>query len=204
MRSVALATFARPATPWRWISTPQPKASMALRNRAAPRAPIAVQHVEAPRHLIRWLPRQVRSSRELGASGSPALVDRLRALDWIEDGTVAIEYRRVEAGVERYTEIAVEFVRLKFDVMVITGGAVGAAKQAIDHPSIFAVASDPSPARHGGTSNERHPKGQTGPFRHQSRRSHPVRGRYVDYRDLGLARRRRGEGRKPQGRRAGP
>jgi len=48
----------------------------------------------------------------------------------MENRTVAIEYRWAEGRVERYTEIAVEFARLKVDVIVTTGGAVGAVKQA--------------------------------------------------------------------------
>ena len=59
-------------------------------------------------------------------------------------------------------------------------------------------------ARHGGFLNEWHPQRQAGPFRHQSRRSYAVRSRHVDHRDARLARRRRREDRKPQGRRAGP
>jgi len=57
-----------------------------------------------------------------------AFVQRLHELGWIENRTVAIEYRWAEGRVERYTEIAVEFDRLKVDVIVTTGGAVGAVK----------------------------------------------------------------------------
>ena len=73
-----------------------------------------------------------------------AFVQRLREFGWIENRTVAIEYRWTEGRVERYTEFAVEFVRLKVDVIVATGGAVGAVKQATSIiPIIFAVANDP-------------------------------------------------------------
>jgi putative ABC transport system substrate-binding protein len=41
-----------------------------------------------------------------------AFVQRLRELGWIEGRTVAIEYRWAEGRSERYTEIAVEFIRL--------------------------------------------------------------------------------------------
>ena len=72
-----------------------------------------------------------------------AFVQRLRELGWIENRTVAIEYRWAEGRVERYTEIAVEFDRLKVDVIVTTGGAVGAVKQVTSIiPIIFAVAND--------------------------------------------------------------
>ena len=73
-----------------------------------------------------------------------AFVQRLRALDWIEGRTVAIEYRWAEGRTERYAEIAAEFVRLKVDIIVTSGGAVVAAKQATSIiPIVFAVANDP-------------------------------------------------------------
>jgi putative ABC transport system substrate-binding protein len=71
-------------------------------------------------------------------------VQRLRELGWIEGRTVAIEYRWSEDRSERFTEIAAEFVRLKVDVIVATGGAVLAAKQATSViPIVFPVAGDP-------------------------------------------------------------
>src|SRR5262249_43602789 len=59
-----------------------------------------------------------------------AFVQRLRELGWIEGRTVAIEYRWAEGRIERYAEIAAEFVRLKVDVIVTVGIALSAAKQA--------------------------------------------------------------------------
>jgi putative ABC transport system substrate-binding protein len=73
-----------------------------------------------------------------------AFVQRLRELGWIEGRTVAIEYRWSEGRTERYPEIAAEFVRLNVDVIVATGGAVPAAKQATSViPIVFPVAGDP-------------------------------------------------------------
>jgi putative ABC transport system substrate-binding protein len=73
-----------------------------------------------------------------------AFVQRLRALDWIEGRTVAIEYRWAEGRTERYAEIAAEFVRLKVDIIVTSGSAVLAAGQATSViPIVFAVANDP-------------------------------------------------------------
>ena len=73
-----------------------------------------------------------------------AFVQRLRELGWIESRTVAIAYRWAEGRSERFAEIAAEFVRLKVDVMVMTGGAVPAAKQATSTiPIVFPVANDP-------------------------------------------------------------
>jgi putative ABC transport system substrate-binding protein len=73
-----------------------------------------------------------------------AFVRRLRELGWIEGRTIAIEYRWAEGRRERYAEIAAEFVRLKVDVIVTSGGAALAAKQATSLiPIVFAAAADP-------------------------------------------------------------
>jgi putative ABC transport system substrate-binding protein len=73
-----------------------------------------------------------------------AFVRRLRELGWIEGRTIAIEYRWAEGRNERYADIAAEFVRLKVDVIVTSGGAVLAAKQATSLiPIVFAAAADP-------------------------------------------------------------
>jgi len=73
-----------------------------------------------------------------------AFVRRLRELGWIEGRTIAIEYRWAEGRGERYAEIAAEFVRLKVDIIVTSGGAVLAAKQATSLiPIVFAAAADP-------------------------------------------------------------
>jgi len=74
----------------------------------------------------------------------PAFVQRLHELGWIEGKTIAIEYRWAEGRPERFAEMATEFVRLKVDVIVTSGTAVLAAKQATSViPIVFAVASDP-------------------------------------------------------------
>ena len=59
---------------------------------------------------------------------TPAFVQRMRELGWIEGRTVAIEYRWAEGRNERFTEIANEFVRLKVDVIVTAGAGAAAAK----------------------------------------------------------------------------
>ena len=67
-----------------------------------------------------------------------------RILGWIEGRTVAIEYRWAEGRPDRYAEIAAEFVRLRVDVIVTTGGAIIALKKATSViPIVFAMASDP-------------------------------------------------------------
>jgi ABC-type uncharacterized transport system substrate-binding protein len=74
-----------------------------------------------------------------------AFVQRLRELGWIEGRTIAIEVRWAGGRNERFAEIAVEFVRLKVDVIVTAGtAAVIAAKQATSViPIVFAAAGDP-------------------------------------------------------------
>jgi putative ABC transport system substrate-binding protein len=69
---------------------------------------------------------------------------RLRELGWIEGRTIAIEHRWAEGRNERYTEIAAEFVRLKVDVIVSSGGPAYALKRATSViPIVFTVANDP-------------------------------------------------------------
>jgi putative ABC transport system substrate-binding protein len=73
-----------------------------------------------------------------------AFVARLRELGWIENRTIAVEHRWSEGRIERYTEIAVEFVRLNVDVIVTGSHAVPAAKQATSViPIVFVLALDP-------------------------------------------------------------
>jgi ABC-type uncharacterized transport system substrate-binding protein len=75
---------------------------------------------------------------------SAAFVQRLRELGWSEGRTVSIEYRWAEGRYERAAEIAAEFVRLKVDVIITSGGVLLAAKQATSTiPIVFAVANDP-------------------------------------------------------------
>ena len=78
------------------------------------------------------------------SSWTAAFVQRLRELGWSEGRTVAIEYRWAEGRDERYAEIAAEFVRLKVDVIVSSGGAAYALKQTTSViPIVFAAANDP-------------------------------------------------------------
>src|SRR5262249_42285999 len=64
------------------------------------------------------------------SSWTAAFVQRLRELGWIEGRTVAVEYRWAEGRPERFAEFAAEFVRLKVDVIVSSGGVAYALKQA--------------------------------------------------------------------------
>jgi putative ABC transport system substrate-binding protein len=71
-------------------------------------------------------------------------VQRLRELGWIENSTIAMEFRWAEGRNERFAEIATEFVRLKVNVIVAGAAGALAAKQATSViPIVFAGAADP-------------------------------------------------------------
>jgi putative ABC transport system substrate-binding protein len=73
-----------------------------------------------------------------------AFEQRLRELGWTAGRTVAIEYHWAEGRRERFAEIAAEFVRRRADIIVTSGGAVPAVKQATTAiPIVFAIANDP-------------------------------------------------------------
>jgi putative tryptophan/tyrosine transport system substrate-binding protein len=73
-----------------------------------------------------------------------AFVARLHELGWIEDRTIAIEYRWSEGRPERAAEIAAEFVRQNVNVIVTNGSSVVAVKRTTSViPIVFAVATDP-------------------------------------------------------------
>ena len=60
------------------------------------------------------------------ASGSAVLVDGFRQelskLGWIEGKNISIEYRFAEQKLERLPELAADLVRLKVDLIVVSGG----------------------------------------------------------------------------------
>jgi putative ABC transport system substrate-binding protein len=69
---------------------------------------------------------------------------RLSELGWIDGRTCTIAYRWADGKLDRFTEIATEFVRLKVNVIVTAGSAVAAVMQATSTiPVVFASAVDP-------------------------------------------------------------
>ena len=73
-----------------------------------------------------------------------ALEQRLRELGWIDGATISIARRWADGRVERFGEIAAEFVRDNVDVIVTSGAAAIAAKRATSTiPIVFALANDP-------------------------------------------------------------
>ena len=83
------------------------------------------------------------------ASGSAVLVDafreELRKLGWIEGQNITIEYRFAEQKSERVPELATDLVRLKADLIVVSGTPVAlAAKRATTTlPIVMTSAGDP-------------------------------------------------------------
>jgi putative tryptophan/tyrosine transport system substrate-binding protein len=65
------------------------------------------------------------------ASGSAVLVDAFRQelskLGWIEGKNFVIDYRFAEQNIERLPELAADLVRLKVDLIVVTGNAAASA-----------------------------------------------------------------------------
>src|SRR6516164_5162869 len=96
---------------------------------------------------------QLSSPRRIGVLGADATVwrpwiavfaARLRELGWLEDETIAIDYRWAEGSSQRVSEVAAEFLRQNVDVIVSYGSAVTTLKQATTTiPIVFAVAFDP-------------------------------------------------------------
>src|SRR5262245_15831926 len=85
-----------------------------------------------------------RGTASTGGQWAAAFVQRLRELGWIENRTVAIEYRWGEGRDERFAEIAAEFIRLKVDVILTYGTPSAiAAKKATAVIPIVSVAGDP-------------------------------------------------------------
>jgi putative tryptophan/tyrosine transport system substrate-binding protein len=84
------------------------------------------------------------TSQSAWTTWTAAFVRRLSEMGWIEGRTVAIEYRWAEGRTTSFAEIAAEFVRLKVDVILTSGSAGAAAKQATSViPIVLALATDP-------------------------------------------------------------
>jgi len=97
------------------------------------------------------------------AAGSASLLEsfrqELRKLGWIEGKSITIEYRFAEQRNERLAELAADLVRLKVDLILVTGIplALAAKKATSSIPIVMTSVTDPvgagliaSPARPGG------------------------------------------------------
>ena len=82
------------------------------------------------------------------ASGIAVLVDafrqELRKLGWIEGKNITIEYRFAEQNSERIPELAADLVRLKVDLIVVTGTplALAAKKATTTIPIVMTTAGE--------------------------------------------------------------
>src|SRR4051794_37139552 len=77
-------------------------------------------------------------------SWTAAFVERLGRLGWSEGRSISIEYRWAEGKNENFTQIAAEFVRLNTDIILTSGAAGLAVKQATSViPVVLALANDP-------------------------------------------------------------
>jgi len=83
------------------------------------------------------------------ASGMAVLVDAFRQelskLGWIEEKNITIEYRFAEGKTERQTELAADLVRLKVDLIVVSGvsAALAAKKATTSIPIVMTNSTDP-------------------------------------------------------------
>ena len=100
-----------------------------------------------------WKESQLRLA-ELGlqlhsTSGSAVLVEAFRQelskLGWIEGKNITIEYRFAEQKIERLPELAADLVRLKVDLIVVSGtpAALAAKKATTTIPIVMTNAADP-------------------------------------------------------------
>jgi ABC-type uncharacterized transport system substrate-binding protein len=80
------------------------------------------------------------------ASKAPCRRGRIHptVLGWIENRTVAIEYRWAEGRNDHFAEIAAEFIRLEVDVILLCNPVIHSAKkETAVIPIVFAAAGDP-------------------------------------------------------------
>ena len=83
------------------------------------------------------------------ASGSAVLVEvfwqEMRKLGWIEGKSITIEYRFAESKNDRLPELAADLVRLRVDLIVVSGGlvALAAKKATTTIPIVMANVGDP-------------------------------------------------------------
>ena len=82
---------------------------------------------------------------------SDAIRLALRELGYIEGQNIAIEYRYAEGKLDRYPELAAELVRLKVDIILVTGGSamVRAARNATKTIPIVMAGAAPDPVKAG-------------------------------------------------------
>jgi putative ABC transport system substrate-binding protein len=80
-----------------------------------------------------------------GSGPSPAFLQGLRDLGYIEGKNIGFVYRTAEGRRERYADLAAELVRLKVDVIVtdVTGAAMALKKATNTIPIVMTSSTDP-------------------------------------------------------------
>jgi putative tryptophan/tyrosine transport system substrate-binding protein len=80
-----------------------------------------------------------------GSGPSPAFIQGLRDLGYIEGKNIAFVYRTAEGETERYADLAAELVRLKVDIIVAdsTGMALALKKATSTIPIVMTTVTDP-------------------------------------------------------------
>src|SRR5262249_34247312 len=83
------------------------------------------------------------------AARAEAIRRALREFGYIEGQNIVTEYRYAEGKIDRYSELAAELVRLRVDVIVVSGGdpAIRAAKNATKTIPIVMGVVDPLRSR---------------------------------------------------------
>jgi putative tryptophan/tyrosine transport system substrate-binding protein len=115
-----------------------------LLGSAAAALPVAAR-AQQPARIRRIGVMMGTGNNALGQARAKALREELEKSGWTEGRTVTIEWRWAEGRIDRYSEIAAEFVRLQVDV-IVTGGTppTAAAKQATSTiPIVFTGTGDP-------------------------------------------------------------
>ncbi len=106
-------------------------------------ANVSVAQAQQPARMLR-IGILVTTSASVLKARIEAFRQRLRELGYVEEKNIVIEYRYAEGKFERLPDLAAELVRLKVDVIITTGGAILAAKNATaTMPIVFAAHPDP-------------------------------------------------------------
>ena len=108
------------------------------------------------------------------AAGSAGLLEvfwqEMRKLGWIEGKNITIEYRFAEQKLERLPELAAELVRLKVDLIVVSGGTTPLAAKGATSTIPIVMTSSVDPVAEGLIASLARPGGNiTGNFEFSAR-----------------------------------
>jgi putative ABC transport system substrate-binding protein len=123
-------------------------------------APCSVAEAQQPKkiHRIGYLSP---NNPALESTRSEAIRQALRERGYIEGQNITIEYRYADGKVDRFSERAAELVRLKVDLIVVSGGPrlIRAAKNAIKAIPLVMVSTAIDPVEAGFVESFAHPGG---------------------------------------------